>query len=284
MKLHPLLTVAAVYDRRLVPPLHFGFVFASFHAKTPHFHHQKPSGTHQNGWFLQNEPNSYFCLMISQPTISAFFSWVRLAKTPSFWKVPCQPSRASCSVRLSPAHPPPRPLSNIKQPSPLYHRRPAASSTNINFRYSPTYSAWCSCASVKRRPSFPYARYSHGALPPCRSPQSPPRRGTRGGWPASAPTSWCSVGLLAWFTTSYVAFTELSPAHPVGWCSVGSRAAGSGETQFREAESQRPSRAGASECNRVRRSRVQHWLHETPSRRESKRRMPYSRGNSPRRF
>ena len=28
-----------------------------------------------------------------------------------------------------------------------------------------------------------------------------------------------------------------------------SRAAGSGETQFREAESQRPSRAGASECN-----------------------------------
>jgi hypothetical protein len=40
--------------------------------------------------FLQNEPNSHFFPTHSWRNSSAFFSWVRLVKTPLFWKDSCQ--------------------------------------------------------------------------------------------------------------------------------------------------------------------------------------------------
>jgi len=88
--------------------------------------------------FLQNEPNSIFSLISSFQNTSAFFKWVRLVKMPLFWKVPCQPTflrRLSEISNLRSAIPlaSVRRPSSVKQLSPLYTPRPAASSKKYRF-------------------------------------------------------------------------------------------------------------------------------------------------------
>jgi hypothetical protein len=117
---------------------------------------------------LQNEPNSYFSPTSSFQNTSTFFSWVRLVKTTSFWKVPCQPSSGAASAVPSRSADPRfsvslrSQISDLQFPPSLYAVRPMSN----NYRPYTTAATPCPAQiSILDNQSFLICRVS---APACR--------------------------------------------------------------------------------------------------------------------